>query len=95
MAPKYKEYKNLNFAQIAGEILDFWKKEKVFEKSVQNREGAPSYTFYEFKILGTKRFDNVYSNTDPDGSEIYFNHEFGIVAFKDREQALWVLDRIE
>jgi isoleucyl-tRNA synthetase len=47
MAPKYKEYKNLNFAQIAGEILDFWKKEKVFEKSVQNREGAPSYTFYE------------------------------------------------
>ena len=47
MGPKYKEYKNLNFAQIAGEILDFWKKEKVFEKSVQNREGAPSYTFYE------------------------------------------------
>ncbi|HEX6889412.1 MAG TPA: isoleucine--tRNA ligase [Chryseolinea sp.] len=47
MAPKYKEYKNLNFAQIAGEILDFWKKEKVFEKSVTNREGAPSFTFYE------------------------------------------------
>ena len=22
MAPKYKEYKNLNYAQIAGEILD-------------------------------------------------------------------------
>jgi isoleucyl-tRNA synthetase len=47
MAPKYKEYKNLNFAQIAGEILDFWKKEKVFEKSVTNREGAASFTFYE------------------------------------------------
>ena len=47
MAPKYKEYKNLNYAQIAGEILDFWKKEKVFEKSVTNREGAPPYTFYE------------------------------------------------
>ena len=47
MAPKYKEYKNLNYAQIAGEILDFWKKEKVFEKSVTNREGAPSFTFYE------------------------------------------------
>jgi isoleucyl-tRNA synthetase len=47
MAPKYKEYKNLNFAQIAGEILDFWEKEKVFEKSVTNREGAASFTFYE------------------------------------------------
>jgi isoleucyl-tRNA synthetase len=47
MAPKYKEYKNLNFAQIAAEILDFWKKENVFEKSVTNREGAASFTFYE------------------------------------------------
>ena len=47
MAGKYKEYKALNFAQIATEILDFWKKEKIFEKSVSNREGAPSFTFYE------------------------------------------------
>jgi isoleucyl-tRNA synthetase len=47
MAGKYNEYKALNFAQIAGEILEFWKKEKVFEKSVSNREGAPSFTFYE------------------------------------------------
>ncbi|WP_276367444.1 isoleucine--tRNA ligase [Chryseolinea sp. H1M3-3] len=47
MAGKYKEYKSLNFAQIGSEILDFWKKEKIFEKSVTNREGAPSFTFYE------------------------------------------------
>ncbi len=47
MAGQYKEYKALNFAQIAGEILEFWKKEKVFEKSVSNREGAPAFTFYE------------------------------------------------
>ncbi len=47
MAGKYKEYKSLNFAQIGSEILDFWKKEKIFEKSVSNREGAPSFTFYE------------------------------------------------
>ncbi len=47
MAGKYNEYKALNFAQIAGEILEFWKKEKVFEKSVSNREGAPTFTFYE------------------------------------------------
>ena len=47
MASHYKEYKTLNFAQIADEILEFWKKEKIFEKSVTNREGAPSFTFYE------------------------------------------------
>lgn len=47
MAGQYKEYKSLNFAQIASEILEFWKREKIFEKSVSNREGSPSFTFYE------------------------------------------------
>lgn len=47
MAGKYKEYKDLNFARIGEEILDFWQKEKVFEQSITNREGAPSFTFYE------------------------------------------------
>jgi len=47
MAGKYKEFKELNFAKIADEILDFWKKEEVFKKSVTNREGSPSFTFYE------------------------------------------------
>jgi isoleucyl-tRNA synthetase len=47
MAGKYKEFKDLNFARIGEEILDFWQKEKIFEKSVTNREGAPSFTFYE------------------------------------------------
>lgn len=47
MAGPYQEYKALNFAQVAAEVLDFWKKEKIFEKSVSNREGSPSFTFYE------------------------------------------------
>jgi len=47
MSPKYKEYKSLNFAQIAAEILEFWKKEKIFEQSVSHRNGAPAFTFYE------------------------------------------------
>src|SRR5215212_3862172 len=47
MAGKYKEYKDLNFARIAEEILDFWNKQQVFEKSVTNREGAETFTFYE------------------------------------------------
>ena len=44
---KYKEHKDVNFAGIAEEILKFWKEEKIFEKSVSNRDGAPSFTFYE------------------------------------------------
>jgi len=44
---KYKEFKELNLAQVASEILAFWKQEKIFEKSVSQREGSPSFTFYE------------------------------------------------
>jgi isoleucyl-tRNA synthetase len=44
---KYKEHKDVNFAAIADEILQFWKDEKIFEKSVANREGAETFTFYE------------------------------------------------
>lgn len=47
MSSKYKEFKDLNFAKIGEEILDFWQKERVFEKSVTNREGSTSFTFYE------------------------------------------------
>src|SRR5690606_36416381 len=47
MAARYKEYKERNFARIAEEILEFWGREKIFEKSVSSREGSPSFTFYE------------------------------------------------
>ena len=44
---KYEEFKELNLAQVASGILEFWKREKVFEKSVSNREGKKPFTFYE------------------------------------------------
>ncbi len=44
---KYKEYKELNFATMATDILEFWKRENIFEKSVSKREGSPQFTFYE------------------------------------------------
>jgi len=44
---KYKEYKNLDLPAISKEILDWWEEEKIFEQSVSNREGKPSFTFYE------------------------------------------------
>ncbi len=46
---KYTEYKQGNFslAQINKEVLQFWQDHKVFEQSVSNREGKPSFVFFE------------------------------------------------
>jgi isoleucyl-tRNA synthetase len=44
---KYPEYKELNLPKISTDVLQHWKKEKVFNKSVSLREGKPSFTFYE------------------------------------------------
>lgn len=37
----------MNFAPIEENILDFWNKEQVFKKSIENRQDAPNYVFYE------------------------------------------------
>ncbi len=37
----------MNFVPIEEKILDFWKKEQIFEKSIENRKDAPDYVFYE------------------------------------------------
>lgn len=43
----FKEYKNLDYAVLADEILDFWTKNDIFEKSITTREGNPTFTFFE------------------------------------------------
>lgn len=44
---KYPEQKQLNLTAIADELLNFWESEKIFERSVSEREGKPTFTFYE------------------------------------------------
>ncbi|WP_422083106.1 isoleucine--tRNA ligase [Ulvibacterium sp.] len=44
---KFAEYKGLDLPQTAKEVLDHWKEQDIFEKSVSSREGKPSYVFYE------------------------------------------------
>ena len=44
---KYQEYKQIDYPEIGEKVLASWKENKVFEKSVQNREGAETFTFYE------------------------------------------------
>ncbi|POH67534.1 isoleucine--tRNA ligase [Cryobacterium zongtaii] len=36
-----------NFPQIEGEVLDFWEKDGTFQASIDNREGAPEWVFYD------------------------------------------------
>ena len=47
MSTKYKEYKELNFAKVADEVRTFWEKNQIFEKSISNRVGKQTFTFYE------------------------------------------------
>ncbi|MEO0901832.1 MAG: class I tRNA ligase family protein, partial [Bacteroidota bacterium] len=44
---KFAEYKGLDLPKVADEVLDFWKDQKIFEKSVSTREGKESYVFFE------------------------------------------------
>ncbi len=37
----------VNFPKLEEEILEFWKREKIFEKSMAQREGKPRFVFYE------------------------------------------------
>ncbi|MBB5396518.1 isoleucyl-tRNA synthetase [Mucilaginibacter sp. AK015] len=43
----YKEYKQLNLSQTGKEVLDFWKQNGIFAKSISSRPASKPYTFYE------------------------------------------------
>ncbi|WP_345949577.1 isoleucine--tRNA ligase [Mucilaginibacter sp. PAMB04274] len=43
----YKEYKQLNLSQIGKDVLEFWKQNSIFEKSISTRPASNPYTFYE------------------------------------------------
>ena len=37
----------LNFVDNENEVLKFWNENEVFEKSIDDQEGHPDYTFYD------------------------------------------------
>ena len=43
----FKEYKGLDLPKISSEILNFWEKHRIFEKSTYERANRPPYIFYE------------------------------------------------
>ena len=44
---RFNEYKQLNLASVSKEILEQWEKEDLFHKSIETREGNPSFLFFE------------------------------------------------
>ena len=38
---------NLNFVEREKEIIEFWKKNEIFEKSVEKNEGKEEFSFYD------------------------------------------------
>jgi isoleucyl-tRNA synthetase len=44
---KFKEYSGLNLSDVNKELLKRWKELDIFHKSIETREGKPSFVFYE------------------------------------------------
>lgn len=47
MSTKFTEYKGLDLPEVASEMLDFWKEQSIFEKSISTREGHKPFVFFE------------------------------------------------
>lgn len=47
MQAKFPEYKGLDLPKVAEEILNYWKDDNTFEKSITAREGHTPFVFFE------------------------------------------------
>ncbi len=47
MSKKFTEYDHINLSEINKEVLAQWDENDVFHKSIETREGCPSFVFYE------------------------------------------------
>lgn len=64
----YKEYKNLDLTSLSTEIIEYWKQNKIFERSISEREGRHVFTFYEGppSVNGKPGIHHVLSRTVKD-----------------------------
>lgn len=47
MAKRFKEYSGLNLPEINNRVLGMWSDEDVFHRTMSEREGCPSFVFFE------------------------------------------------
>jgi isoleucyl-tRNA synthetase len=43
----FREYKQINYPEVGKEIRAFWKNNNIFSKTITERSGGPSFTFFE------------------------------------------------
>ena len=65
---KYFEYKKIDFFNVSVVINDFWLKNNIFEKSIENRKNNPLFLFYEGppSVNGIPGIHHVLSRTIKD-----------------------------
>ncbi len=44
---KFAEYKGLDLTEVSNSVQQFWKEADIFNKSISQQEGKPSYVFFE------------------------------------------------
>ncbi|OUT95011.1 MAG: isoleucine--tRNA ligase [Flammeovirgaceae bacterium TMED32] len=44
---KFREYKQINYPEVGKEIRTFWENNNIFSKTITERSGRPSFTFFE------------------------------------------------
>ncbi len=47
MSVKFPEYKGLDLPNVANEILQYWKENNIFDKSITSKEGKDTFVFFE------------------------------------------------
>ncbi len=47
MSKQYRTYSKLNLAELSKEVKQEWEANDIFNKSIKNREGKPTFVFYE------------------------------------------------
>lgn len=44
---KFEQYQHVSLPALDKEVLEWWKANRIFEKSIETREGNPAFVFYE------------------------------------------------
>ena len=47
MAKKFAEHNGLNLVEVNKSVLEEWKKNDIFHKSIDERDGNPQFIFFE------------------------------------------------